>query len=80
MDYETFSSRLYEKGARGDCSVCGHFEWTGMGTREDAQIIVLTAAMEDGSYHASGHGHGAIGMACDNCGFIRLHALTAFES
>ncbi len=75
MDYQTLNDRLYERGTRGDCAMCGHNDWGGLGRADVAEVVSLSSPPPGGEYTA-GHGHGAYGWACRNCGFIRLHAIT----
>ncbi len=74
MDYQMLNDRLYEKGARSDCAMCGHNDWGGLGEAAEAEVVSLASPPPGGEYTA-GHGHAAYGWACKNCGFIRLHAV-----
>jgi hypothetical protein len=76
MDFQTLAVRLHERGARPDCVMCGQNNWTAFGEPAQAQIIILIAPTPDGSYVVN-HGHASYGYACENCGFIRLHATHA---
>jgi hypothetical protein len=75
VDNETFIDRLRETGSREDCVMCGQNDWRGFGEAANAERVALPTPLPDGSYHTA-HGHGAYGMACANCGFIRLHAVS----
>jgi hypothetical protein len=76
MDFEALSNTLYEKGARGNCAMCGQNNWAVLGPSPTSKPlpIVLHAVQKDGSMEL-GRGVGAAGWVCGNCGFIRLHAL-----
>ena len=74
MDYKTLNDRLLEKGARADCAMCGENDWRGLGEGDEAELVAVPTPVPGGGY-AAGYGHGAYGWACNNCGFVRLHAV-----
>lgn len=74
LDYERLIERLYAKGARTDCVMCGKDEWRGLGTSSTAQTMLLTTVGEGGQVDPK-TGFQVMGWACDNCGFVRLHSL-----
>jgi hypothetical protein len=74
LSYERLIERLYEKGARSDCAMCGEDNWRGLGTVTTAQPMLLATVGEDGHVDPK-TGFQVMGWACDNCGFVRLHSL-----
>jgi predicted RNA-binding Zn-ribbon protein involved in translation (DUF1610 family) len=67
-------SKMNEKGARGQCPICGHNNW---GADDDTGILLQAW---DGSGNLNiGQGAPALAMVCANCGFIRLHSIPALE-
>ena len=67
LDPNTVKAALDRKGAGGPCSACGKRDWA-LG---DSRYIL--GNLSDEGAIVVGQGMPAIGMACNNCGNIRLH-------
>ena len=64
------NAALHAKGATVKCPICGANEWIGMGTKGEAEQMVLVSRLNP----ARGlEGFEVLGLYCDNCGFVRLH-------
>jgi hypothetical protein len=65
---EDIRTELDRVGANWECPVCGHEAWS-----IAAQPFVL-APTRDGVI-AYGEGSPVLALVCDNCRFVRLHAI-----
>jgi hypothetical protein len=73
LDYNAVVQALNEREARGDCPICGEDDWHGLGPQNPEPVIL--ASLQPGGTVEAGTGFGTVGIACGNCGFIRLHSL-----
>ncbi len=65
-----------EKGITHQCPFCSSVRWRLLGTD---MVPVLTVPWGTGDGHTFMEGVAAISFTCENCGFLRQHAVTLFE-
>jgi hypothetical protein len=66
---------LYKLNSNPTCPFCGHEDWV----LSDEMSLVQSMTDEPDPGIALGRGIPAVAVACTNCGYVRLHWVTALE-
>jgi hypothetical protein len=75
MATKKFEAFLAKVGARPDCEVCGHNDWSFPQDDDQVTTVVPTAQTVGGRlYQMQGQALRAYMVVCLNCGNVRFHA------
>ena len=80
VSIEQAESFFDERGASGDCPVCGKNTWGGVGLEGGRTIGLPVVSQEEGSTHRASRQFPVFALVCMSCGFTRLHATEVVES
>ncbi|WP_430293011.1 hypothetical protein [Pseudomonas sp. B1-22] len=76
LDLKKFQAALNEKSVRDTCPMCGTNKWTYPGAPKIVGLSLPHGDI-DGELYMSGMP--VIHLMCQNCGFMRLHALGLYR-